>query len=55
MVFSRTNDPGEAQYERYINLHLFRMLFMFMGLVLLVASCPSLYKQAPEQIDLTVV
>ena len=30
MFFSRTNDPGEAQYERYINLHLFRMVFMFM-------------------------
>ena len=28
---------------------------MFMGLVLEVASCTSVYKQAPEQIHLTVV
>ena len=27
---------------------------MFMGLVLEVASCTSVYKQAPEQIYLTV-
>ena len=28
---------------------------MFMGLVLEVASCTSMYKQAPEQVYLTVV
>ena len=28
---------------------------MFMGLVLEVASCTSVYKQAPEQVYLTVV
>ena len=27
----------------------------FYGVVLLVASCTSVYKQAPEQINLTVV